>query len=123
MFDYAEADRVESDWLHPVQRDAGARRDSLASGERALMLAILEDAIRCLEQLGALRDEAEAWILSNADDWPCTFVNVCAALDLDPAALRVGLLALRARPAGRRTYRLKLRLKGRPTRPMPPPSS
>ena len=120
MFDHIESDQVESDWMHPVQRDAGARHDSLASGERALMLAILEDAIRCLEHRGALSDEAEAWILSNADDWPCTFVNVCTALDLDPIALRAGLLAVRARPEGRRTYRLKLRLKGRPTRPTPP---
>ena len=119
MFDDTEADRVETDWVHPVQRDAGARRDSLASGERALMLAILEDAIRCLEGHGATSDEALVWVRSDADDWPCTFVNVCAALDLDPTALRAGLLALRARPAARRTYRLKLRLKGRPARPVP----
>jgi len=96
---------------------AGARR---AVGERALMLAVLEDAIRCLQEhrRGAraeprrLAREAEAWIRSNAER-PFSFVDVCDALDIPARELRAALLAWRLRPravevAGR-SYRLNLR--------------
>ena len=92
---------------------AAPRRDSLVSGERALRLAVLEDAIRCLEAPTRRRDEAarEAlrWITATDDDWPFSFVDVCEALDIDPGRLRAALLARRER------YTLHLRLKPRVT--------
>jgi hypothetical protein len=99
-----------------------ARRDSLVCGEKALMLAVLEDAIRCLDartRAGARRArEAERWIRADDHDWPFSFLNVCAHLEIDMPRLRAALLA---RVAGRASgvapnaYRLHLRLK--PARP------
>jgi hypothetical protein len=99
---------------------APARRDSLICGEKALMLAVLEDAIRCLERrsraAARLAREAEAWIRATDQRWPFSFVNVCAHLDIDARRLRRALLA---RVAGRDAgapdadYRLHLRLKPR----------
>jgi hypothetical protein len=97
-----------------VGRAAGAR------GERALMLAVLEDAIRCLEEHRRsarseprrLAREAEAWIRSDVER-PFSFVGVCEALDMPARELRAVLLAWRRTPrttAGvRRNYRLNLR--------------
>jgi hypothetical protein len=94
------------------------RRDSLICGEKALMLAVLEDAIRCLEahtRSGTRRArEAETWIRANDHDWPFSFVNVCAHLDLDAKRLRAALLSRNARRRAGDTsdeYRLHLRLK------------
>jgi len=97
-----------------------SRRAIGGSGERALMLAVLEDAIRCLQEhrRGAraeprrLAREAEAWIRSRSER-PFSFVGVCDALDLPARELRVALLAWRGRPraveAAHRSYRLNLR--------------
>lgn len=68
------------------------RRDSLICGERALMLAVLEDAIRCYLEppRGALRvqREAEHWIFSADETWPFSFVNICDALEIAAGPLR-----------------------------------
>lgn len=99
---------------------APPRCDSLLCGEKALMLAVLEDAIRSLDRRsrsGArLARDAEAWVRANDQRWPFSFVNVCAHLDIDASRLRAALLS---RAAARRTgvagasYRLHLRLKPR----------
>src|SRR5262245_2717238 len=94
-----------------------ARRDSLICGEKALLLAVLEDAIRCLDtcarsQMREARD-AERWVRADDHAWPFSFVNVCAHLDIDAGRMRAALLARRARRVGPRQdpYRLHLRLK------------
>jgi hypothetical protein len=84
------------------------------------MLAVLEDAIRCLQghwrsrraRAPKLAREAEAWVRSSDVTWPCSFVNVCEALGIDPSALRAALLRVRRGelPQGQ-GYRLHLRLK------------
>jgi len=93
---------------------APPRRDSLVCGEKALMLAVLEDAIRCLDRRSRsgvrLAREAQAWIRANDSRWPFSFVNVCAYLEIDASRLRAVLLAGAAR------YRLHLRLKPRRAR-------
>jgi len=92
------------------------RHDSLVCGEKALMLAVLEDAIRCLDRRarsGArLAREAEAWIRANDPRWPFSFVNVCTHLEIDASRLRAALLGGAARSVGA-GYRLHLRLKPR----------
>jgi hypothetical protein len=97
-----------------------ARGAIAATGERALMLAVLEDAIRCLQEhrRGAraeprrLAREAEAWVRSNVER-PFSFVGVCDALDIPARELRAALLAWRGRPlavdVAQRSYRLNLR--------------
>lgn len=74
--------------------------DGQRTPERALMLAVLEDAIACYagrlkaprENPRILRRQAEFWL--NCEDWdsPFSFNNVCEALALDPEAIRVRIL-------------------------------
>ena len=72
------------------------------TGPRALMLAVLEDAVRCIEngrrrrRFGARRlaAEAEAWVRCVRADWPFSFLNVCEALGIDVDALRSRLLEI-----------------------------
>ncbi len=69
--------------------------------ERALMLAVLEDAVACYagrlkaprENPKILRRQAAFWL--SCEDWesPFSFNNVCEALALDPTALRERILA------------------------------
>ena len=76
------------------------------AGIRALMLAVLEDGIRCfLGSSRTLAAEAEAWIFGRDTVNPFCFVTLCEALGLDPAATRRALLRLRSEAS-----RLQLRL-------------
>lgn len=67
--------------------------------ERALVLALLEDAIHCYRQHRRAHDragrqkfsEAERWIMRQGRDWVFTFDNVCELLGLDPQYVRRGL--------------------------------
>ncbi|MDX2166428.1 MAG: hypothetical protein SF182_05170 [Deltaproteobacteria bacterium] len=76
-------------------------------GMRALMLAMLEDAVRAY--LGSNPREAEdaaAWIDSTRNRWVFSFGTVCETLGLEPPAVRAALHRLYARPLLER--RLKL---------------
>lgn len=97
------------------------------SGERALMLAVLEDGIRCFQEHltsprvrpRLLARQAEKWIRSGDWEWPFSFNNICESLALDPDSLRERLLAPRPegeerprpRPSSHRVYRLTPRVK------------
>lgn len=69
--------------------------------ERALMLAVLEDAVACYagklkaprENPKILRRQAAFWL--SCEDWdsPFSFNNVCEALALDPTAIRERILS------------------------------
>ena len=92
-------------------------RPALAEPERRLLLAVLVDAIVRFQRLASAPPgvrrrellEAERWIRSDDHVWPCSFVNVCEALDLAHAPLRRALLRWRAAAvSGRRTTRRKL---------------
>src|SRR5437762_3233684 len=79
-----------------------------AACERALMRAVLEDAIRCLvgevgppHQRGALAAEAREWIETADPRWPFSFENLCDGLGLDAANLRRRLLRDAPAPAPR----------------------
>jgi hypothetical protein len=73
-----------------------------ASGERALLCAVLADAVRCLTRTigGSPKDQmrlavqARRWVTKRGEDWPYSFENVCAALGLDPRLVRRRLLGL-----------------------------
>jgi hypothetical protein len=97
------------------------------SGERALMLAVLEDGIRCFQENLAnprvrarlMARQAEKWIRSADWDWPFSFNNICESLELDAESLRRRLLAgeecenggERPRRSSHRVYRLTPRVK------------
>jgi hypothetical protein len=85
------------------------RRQRVLEPEKDLMLAILEDAVRCFQdnvlaqerRKKALFDEAEEWILETDRDWIFSFESVCETLGLDPRAVRQALLRLKRKTSGR----------------------
>ena len=123
-------DLFAPDIILPEQFFEGARRDSQASGEKALMLAVLEDGIRCFQEHlrnprsnpRLLSQQAESWIRAVDYEWPFSFNNVCETLGIDPSALRAALLDWKSKrladcddqgptPASKKVYRLHLRTK------------
>lgn len=71
-------------------------------GERRLMLAILADAIDCLQGGGPKPDritkrniaDDRAWVRSRDDKWTFSFENVCQTLDIPVGQMRAALLSL-----------------------------
>lgn len=95
LFSPDPVSRFQHEKVHGVQATSA---DDQAL--RALMLAVLEDAIACFESTKAnLIQEAEEWINSN-DDGIFSFNNVCETLGLDPEALRKGLKRWKAKQIG-----------------------
>lgn len=87
-----------------LQRSLLMRADHFAGDpetapERKLMIALVRDAIRCIDRYrhaGDSRgkrlfaDEAR-WVLSNDTSWIFSFARVCETLDLDREAVRRSL--------------------------------
>jgi hypothetical protein len=74
----------------------GESRAAPYTGTKALMLAVLEDAIRSyLSPEPRARVEAESWVLSRQRRSVFSFVVVCETLNLEPKAVRVALRRLR----------------------------
>jgi len=68
------------------------------AGTRSLMLAVLEDAVRCFLDGGKyVSEEARNWIYSNRRSWPFAFVVVCETLRLEPSAVRRMLAQMKAK--------------------------
>lgn len=76
--------------------NSARREDGLGAEERDLMLAILEDAIRCYlgmvpsDRLNPklLAQQAEYWIQIEDWDSPFSFCNVCESLGLERQSTR-----------------------------------
>jgi hypothetical protein len=81
-----------------------APRTGVPSAERALMIAVLEDAARCFlrpydpanRKQHALYEEARDWFLSSEHSRLFDFETVCAVLGIDAAWLRRRMFALRS---------------------------
>jgi hypothetical protein len=114
------------DVILPAQYYERSSTLEYASGEKALMLAVLEDGIRCFQEHlknprvrpRLLARQAERWIRSKDWEWPFSFNNVCESLELNPECLRARLLAPREEGASpskprssHRVYRLTPRVK------------
>lgn len=74
------------------------------SGIRALMLAVLEEAIHSLRSPDSLAHaEAELWMTSRDRRYVFSFVVVCEGLGLEPSAVRRSVIGLLDKtPTGRR---------------------
>jgi len=89
---------LENEALLPIQYADPAKRRA-RSPEHRLLLAVLEDAVRCWQTYesssGAekrrLFREAAEWFDSDADDSLFTFVDICQLLGLEPDHIRFGL--------------------------------
>lgn len=75
------------------------RRKTPLEPEKALLLAVLDDAVRCFQdnllsqnkKKQLLFDEARDWLFSDDSSWVFSFVSICALLGLDPDYIRRGL--------------------------------
>lgn len=75
----------------------GEARTAPYTGTKALMLAVLEDAIRAyLSREPRARMEAEQWVLSRQRRSVFSFAVVCETLGLEHKAVRAALRRLRA---------------------------
>jgi len=84
---------------------ANFRRKIPLEPERTLLLAVLEDGIRCFQEnlfavsgkRRTLFDEAKEWLFSDDANWFCSFVSICTLLNLEPSYIRRGLRDWEAR--------------------------
>ena len=76
------------------------RKKLPAEGERKLLFAVLEDAIRCyLKNCDRGQDcrndpeflEAAEWLSSDEESSPFSYVRVCEALSINPDRLLIGI--------------------------------
>jgi hypothetical protein len=83
----------------PSQYSDEHRKKFELEGERKLLFAVLEDAIRCylrdaskasVDRSPAFR-EAARWLSSGEKSGPFTFINVCEALNINADHLLTGL--------------------------------
>jgi hypothetical protein len=93
------------DILMPVQYYDSMRRDNSDVPLKRLMIAVLQDALRCF-QFGAhsksssrLKSyyEVQEWLFGETHEGPFSFQSVCDVLEIAPEYLRMGLAALRKR--------------------------
>jgi len=98
--DSGEGQFSELQAILPLQFYAVRRGTSEGEPLRRLMVAMLIDAVRCFQskfksrQPGRRQEFAEvrSWLFSDVDDGPFSFRTVCEELEVDPEALRKGLL-------------------------------
>lgn len=77
------------------------RRRAALSGEKRLMLAIVENALDCYQKYLVATDrigrtlftEAAAWIASTSNEDVYSFENISETLDINPAYFRRGVAA------------------------------
>ncbi|MBI3785915.1 MAG: hypothetical protein HY270_21185 [Deltaproteobacteria bacterium] len=70
-------------------------RSHKSTPEQRLMIAVLHDALDCVEKYRFATDpegrrlfqEAKKWLLADEADWPYSFECICGILDLDSAAV------------------------------------
>jgi hypothetical protein len=87
------------DVLTPAQYFDSIRRDSADVPLKRLMMAVLQDAIRCFQSNAGNRSrskeqcfrEVREWIFHAPGEGPFSFVSVCDALGIVPEYLRAGL--------------------------------
>jgi hypothetical protein len=86
---------MEPDVILPIQ----FLPQSIATPEKRLLLAVLEEAIGTYQRYFRTRDrrhrlvfdDVEAWFASNDAVWLYSFVAICDAIELDATYVRSGL--------------------------------
>ena len=98
---------TQPDIILPSQHFGPRRKQA---PEHRLMIAVLQDALDCVEKYRCatsahgrrLFHEAKRWLLADEADWPYSFECICGALDLDSNAVRQRLrVALEQRTSSR----------------------
>ena len=100
MYDDFLARILEPDIFLPSQFYGSAGLSRQLEGEKRLMIAVLKDAVECLEKYRGSRNSvgrcqylsAIEWVEDNDTDWLFSFTNICDLLGFDPEYLREVLL-------------------------------
>jgi hypothetical protein len=93
------ASLFQPDVLLAEQFSENFRRKVPLEPEKALLLAVLDDGVRCFQdnvvpqnkKKQILFDEAREWLFSDESNEIFSFVSVCNALGFDPGYIRRGL--------------------------------
>lgn len=116
-----DADWASFDVPLPDQILDGRSQRLPGEGARALMSAVLEEAILCLSRrpphVGRSRRptkqlalQAERWVRSRDQGWTFSFENVCSALGIEASRMRTALLQVSRstiEPQLRRSHRVQ----------------
>ena len=100
MYDDFLARILEPDIFLPSQFYGSTGLSRKLEGEKRLMIAVLKDAVECLEKYRAARSSAGRseylsaieWVEDPSTDWLFSFTNICDLLGFDPAYMREMLL-------------------------------
>jgi len=95
----SQEDLTEPQGLMPSQFFSRIGRAARVEGERRLMVAVLEDAVRCFRKYSVASNrrgrrlfrEVEAWFMEPDTGSALTFDYVCEASGLDADSIRSGL--------------------------------
>lgn len=88
-------------WQEPAETLIGSALGSRPMrGVEALLLAVLDDGIRCFFSSNRrIRQEASTWVEDQREQGPFSFVGLCEYFRLDPWAVRAALRTLHQRRA------------------------
>lgn len=100
MYDDFLARILEPDIFLPSQFYGTSGLSRKLEGEKRLMIAILKDAVECLDKYRGARSSlgrsqyqsAIEWVKDNSTDWLFSFTNICDFLGFDPEYMREVLL-------------------------------
>jgi hypothetical protein len=100
MYDDFLAKILEPDIFLPSQFYGTGGLSRQLEGEKRLMIAILKDAVECLDKYRGARStlgrsqyqNALEWVQDRGTDWLFSFTNICDLLGFDPDYLREVLL-------------------------------
>lgn len=100
MYDDFLARILEPDIFLPSQFYGAGGLSRKLEGEKRLMIAILKDAVECLEKYrgagsgtGRIQyQNAIEWVEDTGTDWLFSFTNICDLLGFDPHYVREVLL-------------------------------
>jgi hypothetical protein len=100
MYDDFLARILEPDIFLPSQFYGAGGLSRKLEGEKRLMIAILKDAVECLEKYRSARNgigrvqyqNAIEWVEDTGTEWLFSFTNICDLLGFDPHYLREVLL-------------------------------
>ncbi len=100
MYDDFLARILEPDVFLPSQFYGTGALSRKLEGEKRLMIAILKDAVECLEKYRGARNgqgrghylNALDWVQDTGTEWLFSFTNICDLLGFDPDYMREVLL-------------------------------
>lgn len=100
MYDDFLARILEPDIFLPSQFYGAGGLSRKLEGEKRLMIAILKDAVECLEKYRDARNgtgrsnylNAVEWVEDTGTEWLYSFTNICELLGFDPSYMRETLL-------------------------------